>query len=461
MIKTKIDEYINQNKDNMIRDLSRLIAFRSVKSAAEPNAPFGKECAAVLADALSMCSDYGFITRNIDNYVGTVDFYEGESEYGILSHLDVVPEGTGWTSDPYKAELRDGKIFGRGSIDDKGPTIAALYALRAFKELNIPLSKNIRLILGTDEECGSGDLEYYTKIESLPKNLFTPDGSFPVINIEKGRCAVEIGKSFESSSQVVKASGGVVVNAVAEEASATVSGISKDIVLKAIDEINLPIDFSVEESGGEVNIFAKGKSAHASTPELGKNATVAIITLLSKLPIVNKEYKDALCAIAKLFPFGQTDGTAAGLNLKDEKSGGLTLVLSLLKADEKSISATMDIRFPVCASVAEVRGILESKLKAENLEILSFTGVEPHSVDENSEFVQTLLSAYENVTGNPGQCLAIGGGTYVHETEGGVAFGAEFPGKDNHMHGVDEFIEVDDLLLTAKIYANAIYELCK
>ena len=77
----------------------------------------------------------------------------------------------------------------------------------------------------------------------------------------------------------------------------------------------------------------------------------------------------------------------------------------------------------------------------------------------DSLLAQKLLKVYEEQTGLKGECLAIGGGTYVHDIEGGVAFGAEFPNQEHNMHGADEFIEIETLSKNSKIFAHSIVEL--
>ena len=220
--------YIDSHTEDMISDLARLIRIPSVKGEPAENAPFGKEPAAALDEVLKICGEAGLSVRNIDNYVGTADFYETDTipELGVLSHMDVVPVGGGWSVPPFELTQQDGKLLGRGTIDDKGPAIAALYAVKAIKDSGIKLSKNVRLVFGTDEECGSGDLEYYLKKEKLPEMLFTPDGSYPVINAEKG--LMRASYTGATDSKIVSIKGGTVVNAVPEYAEVVLSDVTVD-----------------------------------------------------------------------------------------------------------------------------------------------------------------------------------------------------------------------------------------
>ncbi len=444
--------YIDSHTEKMIADLGRLIRIPSVMGEAEEGAPFGKYPAEALAEMLKICEESGLSVRNIDGYVGTADFYPTEKipELGILSHMDVVPAGSGWSVPTFELTEKDGKLLGRGAIDDKGPAVAALYAVKAIKDSGVKLSKNLRLIFGTNEENGSADLAYYRKKERLPEMLFTPDGSYPVINTEKGM--LRISYSAKLSDGIVSICGGSVVNAVPEYAEAVISGAKVDLNKYNFDGVTL----SSETCGENIKITAKGKSAHASTPESGQNAVTALIAVIADVC-----GDSALSALSEMFPYGETDGYSAGIKCSDELSGGLTTVLSVIGAVDGVLEAKQDIRFPAGKTSGEILALLKERSDRAGLEMRADMISEPHHVPEDSEFVRKLLSVYELVTGENGYCVAIGGGTYVHDTEGGVAFGAEFPGDENNMHGADEFITRESLVKNAKIFAAAIYTLCK
>lgn len=450
--KALISDYIDSKRDEMISDLAELIKIPSVMSAPTEGCPFGENNVKALKKAEEICQKYGFYTQNCDNYAISADLLEtAEKHLGILCHLDVVPEGNGWTKPPFELTSEGGKLFGRGTIDDKGPAVAAIYAMRCVKELGLPINKNVRLILGSNEENGSEDMEYYQKKESFPPLLFTPDGSFPLINIEKGMMRIKL--SHTVGDKLVSISGGAMVNAVPEAAKAEVR-IPAEIVRNAAEMQSVGVKFDITDENGLVSVSASGKSAHASTPELGVNALTALLALLADCGVTEAE------AFSKLFPFGETDGTSCGIKCSDEESGAATTVLSMAEVSDGKLVCTQDIRFPVCESCKGILSKLEAAAKAVGIDIEPIMQSEPHHVPADSDFVRTLLNVYEDVTGEKGTPIAIGGGTYVHETENGVALGAEFPGDENNMHGADEFITEESLLLNAKIYANAIAALC-
>ena len=414
---TETRKYIEAHKDEMVELLAELVAVPSVQGEASDGCPFGAEPARALAKMLEKCRDYGFSVENVDNYAGSADF-GGEPALAILSHLDVVPAGSGWSSDPFMLTRDGDKLVGRGAIDDKGPAVAAVFALRAIKELGIPLKKGVRLIFGTNEENGSADLEYYRKKRELPPMVFTPDGEYPVINAEKGMLRVY----FSAKYSGIPVRGGTVINAV----PAVCSDDADDYI---------------------------GRSAHASTPEKGENAITKFLDIQGDLhPLLNR--------LSELFPHGELNGKSCGLGFSDPISGDMTCVLSMLNTEGGRLCGGIDIRFPLDRKKAEISDIICGRLRAAGFDIDSCEGVEPHCTDGESEFVQALLRVYERVTGEAGRCIAIGGGTYVHEIEGGVAFGAEFPNTDYHMHSPDEFITVGDLLKNAELMAEAIVEVC-
>ena len=460
----KISKYIDDHAGEMISCLSSLIAIPSVKGEPEEGMPFGKEPARALEKMLQMGEKYGFAVKNHENYVGTIDMYAGgDPALGILCHLDVVPEGTGWTNPPYTMTLSGGKLYGRGVSDDKGPAIAVLFAMRALRECGYTLSKNVRFIVGTDEECGSSDLAYYRKKEALPPNVFTPDASYPVINLEKGRVSGTITGKFDSEGEkvIVCANGGVVVNAVPDRAYATLKGFTPEEVAQAAKYMPADVILETEKTPeGLLKVTVKGKSAHASAPQNGKNAVTALFTLLGKLHTEDASAK-FFALISTIFRYGEFDGASMGVKAADEKSGALTFVFSKFNYEMGDFEGNFDIRFPICENCASVRAKLEKTLDSVGLSLSEFKGVEPHYVDEDSEFIQTLLSVYNEMTHKKAYCMAIGGGTYVHGIEGGVAFGAEFLGEDNHVHGADEWVSLSNLLLNAKIFAEVILRLCE
>ena len=466
MYKEKIDAYIDSKRDEILGDLMTLVRINSQRGEPKEGMPYGEGPALALRAAREMMDRYGLITKNYDNYVVTGDLSESPKELDILAHLDVVPASAEWTvTKPFEPRILDGRIYGRGTIDDKGPAVAALYAIRAVKELNIPLKKSVRLILGSDEECGSSDLvHYYAKEEEAPCT-FTPDAEFPVINIEKGRMAPEFYGEFsqeEALPKVVWFKSGDKVNVVPQKAEALVCGLE----MKTLEEkgrettLSTGVSFLFEAQEQGILITARGRAAHASTPEEGQNALTALLRLISSLPLANTQGSQILWGLDKIFPYEDTRGKNLGIFRQEENSGSVTVCFSILEYVSGKVRGQFDSRLPIGCTEENTEKKAASQLENLGLKMEEHSLKAPHCVPGDSEFVKTLLSSYERYTGIKAEPISTGGGTYVHDLKRGVAFGCGMEGVDNHMHGDDEFIEIDTLLMSAKIFADAIVKLC-
>lgn len=454
-------------RERLIAAVSRLVSVRSVREAPLPGMPFGPGPAAALKESLSLCGELGFTTENVDNYVGVAALGDGPVGLHILGHLDVVHEGKGWTvTEPYSPKVVDGVLYGRGVADDKGPVVAALFAMWAVKELNLPLKQSVRLIMGTDEECGSSDIAYYYKDHPFAPHTFTPDADFPLINIEKGHFSPDFGSAWAESAalpRVAALKGGIRANVVPPEAEAVVLGLDRAAAEPVCAAVAAVTGARLEITGTEreITILCKGKNAHAAGPGAGINAIQALLEALAKLPLAECGSTAAIRGMNALFPFGDWRGEALGIAQRDEKSGELTLNLAIMELEETGFTAKFDSRTPLCATEANCKAVCEASMARYGISVMENFMWSPHEVPGDSEFVKTLLRCYETYTGaKNAKPIAIGGGTYVHNIPGGVAFGCEMPGATPNMHGADERIPVEDLITSAKIFAQAIVEVC-
>lgn len=447
----EIKEYLKENFPEMKKALARLIRIPSVSGKEDGKYPFGAECGKALEEFLKLCEENGFKGKNYDYYAGSADFSEeGEPALGILAHLDVVPvTEKDWSYPPFDVTEKDGRLYGRGCMDDKGAVIASLFAMKAVRECGYTLKKNVRLIAGCSEETGSElDIREYMKRAVMPGAVFTPDAEYPIITTEKGMLRFEFGGSFDCS-HIESLSGGTVVNAVPSEAAAVLKG---KFTLAASEDIECRYE------NGKSYIVCKGKSAHASTPEHGVNALTKLLGYLLETDIGDND-KAMLKSLTGLFPHGETNAQSLGLNVTDE-SGSTTCVFSIMDYKEGKLYCKADMRFPVSLTKAEAEKRIGEAAARNGLEFISAVGSEPHCADKNSDFVRTLLKVYSETTGKEGYCKSIGGGTYVHGIDGGVAFGMEIEGEDNNIHGADEWIGADNMLMSAEIFAKAIIEYC-
>lgn len=457
----------DKRKDEFLADLFDLLRINSERddSQADAQHPFGPGPVRALDKFLEIAQRDGYPTKNVDNYAGHFEFGEGDEVLGIFGHLDVVPAGSGWNTDPYEPQIIDGKLFARGSSDDKGPTMACYYGLKIIKELGLPTSKKVRFIVGTDEESGWADMDYYFEHVGLPLPDFgfSPDAEFPIINGEKGNITAYLHFAGENSgaAKLHSFTGGLRENMVPESATAIISGDLADLDSKLADftaAYGLKADAETLENG-QVQVTVIGKSAHGSTPEEGVNGATYLAKFLSQFAFdgAAKAYLD----LAGQVLLEDHDAKKLGVAIYDEQMGALSMNAGVFKFDETSSDNTiaLNFRYPKNTNPETIKAGLE-KLGVETVS-LSEHGHTPHYCPIDDPMVATLLSVYEKHTGLKGHEQVIGGGTFGRLLKRGVAYGAMFPGDVNTMHQANEFIEVEQLYRAAAIYAEAIYELIK
>lgn len=419
---------LKEQFDELVCQLQKVISFNTEKGKAAKNAPFGKNVKECLNYTLSLAKSMGLATYDCDGYAGHADFIgTGKEVLGILGHLDVVPaKAEEWLYPPYAGEIHDGKLYGRGTMDDKGPMIACLFAVKALKDAGFVPSKTVRLIFGCDEESGMQCVEHYFTKVAYPDVSFSPDGDFPVINREKGIYQFDVvcGKLPEN----VTVTAGERANVVPSLCSSTVEGCTYTTL---------------------------GKSAHGSTPDEGVNATHEMLKMLVQRFPENQTLRFLAEKVV------DTSGKAWGVALHDEESGNLTCNLGVLRtADDGTLTATVDIRFPVTYRCDDVYNLLRSNTP-EQFEIRPAHISEPLFVPSDSKLVTTLMSVYNGVMGTNLQPIAIGGGTYSRCLPNCVAYGPLFPGEEQTIHMPNECIDLNNLRKMAELYLEAIYELAK
>lgn len=445
-----------KRQEKMLKELQELIAIPSILSEdAAPDAPFGKEVKRALDWFLDKGRENGYQVKNVDHIAGHLEIGEGEELLGILGHVDVVPTGAGWTKEPFGGIIEDGKLFGRGAIDDKGPTIAAWTALNMVKDSGVTFNKRIRLIIGTDEESGFRCVENYFQKEEMPTIAFAPDADFPIINAEKGIAGLVFSQlTSGKKDQLAAFRSGDRTNMVPDLATATLAGNLADWKEKIEAFTNEhDVTFSIVEENGQVRLTVHGKSAHAMEPDDGINAGVLLALFL----------RDHLSGDGKAFTdfivdhfYGDSRGRSLGLEFNDEVSGDTTFNAGIMRYDQKKggiaeVSMRYSITYPFDEKTAD--------FEVEGFTLNIHSNSKPHYVDEKDPFIKTLQDAYEKQTGEPAELLAIGGGTYARVMDKGVAFGMLFPGERDVAHQLDEFVDIANLTKAAAIYAEAIYQL--
>lgn len=468
-----LQKYIEANRGPAIETLKELIRIRSDRSSAVEGEdsqiyPFGEGVQRAFEYMLAKGEEMGFSVENIDNYGGHIDFGEGEETVGVMGHLDVVPAGDGWDSDPYGAEEEDGYIIGRGTTDDKGPVIASLYAMKALKDAGYKPHRKIRLILGLDEETEWEGMDYYFDKVETPDFGITPDADFPVINGEKGIMVFELAKKLTKGNaaglQLGKLSGGEAVNMVASQARAVVRSDAKGAYEKIREKL---ADFMAETGyklktkgvGKSLEILADGVACHGARPEKGLNAISVLMSFLGRLNFANEDVNEFIDFYNGHVGFNMY-GEELGIGLEDEKSGRLSVNNGLISYDKDSISVNVNVRYPVSFSADDVYDAMQPILDKYAIGVVKHVDMEPLYFDADSNLIKTLMDVYREETGDmDSEPIVSAGGTYARACPNVVAFGGLFPGDPDIMHQKNEKIAIDRFNKMTDIYAKALYRL--
>lgn len=449
LINSKIQEML----DEIISSIQGVVKINSIKAPAEPDAPYGRGAKEALDYTLALGERLGFKTGSCGNRVGWVEYGDGEETVGVLGHLDVVPLGEGWKCDPFGAEIHGGRLYGRGVLDDKGPVIGAIYALKAIRDLNLPIDRKIRVMFGTDEECGSSCVKYYIENGGeMPTIGFTPDAEYPIIFCEKGTTDAVLGGKIKDNGKikVISFEGGIASNVVTPKCRLVAEG---DIRVNEDDGI------TVERSGGKTAVEAVGSGAHGSTPHLGANAAVKLLNAVRENDF-GGDFGNMMNFISEYLD-GETNGEKLGIHYFDEETGETTVNLGVLKFDGEEMSFTLDIRYPKNADPENVKRQIEKAAEKHGLEVLKLKQVPILYIPKDSELIKKLTGVFTEQTGESLEPLAIGGGTYAKAFPNMAAFGSVFPGDPEVIHQPNEYAEIDKLMKSFEITGAAMYELAK
>lgn len=466
----KIDEYLAQNWDQMVADIDTLVQIPSVEDLGRANAqagsPFGPEPARALDAALGIADRMGLVTKNCDGYMGIADFPgESDTQLGIIGHVDVVNAGPGWHFEPYQVTRKDGYLLGRGTSDDKGPIVTALHAVNFWKRLvdagdTAPLPYTVRVLFGANEETSMGDVAYYRAHYADPAFLFTPDAEFPVCYGEMGICSGVLKSKPIADGNIIHMEGGAAVNAVPGQAYAVVRYDGRK--LPRADRIAL-----TNNHDGTWRIDAEGKSAHASTPDLGVNAIAVLVSYLLRNNLVSYPEKQYLLLDWALLR--ATDGSGLNIHAEDDAFGRLTAVGGIVFYDRETqpfFTQTVDCRYPTTTSSAEIAEKVNEMAQVIGAEFAIDHDKVPFLMDRDSPAVQALLEAYNEATGEDAQAFTMAGGTYARMFSNAASFGpdkpwAKKPSWVGSMHGPDEGILEDLLKQAFRIYVLTIGKLMR
>jgi len=456
-METRLREAVDALRDDLLRSLGESVRIPSVVGAAEEGAPYGPQVRRCLDHALETAKGLGLSATDMDHQVGWCEYGRGAELVAVLGHLDVVPAGDGWDGDPFSGEIRDGRIYGRGAMDDKGPTMAAVYALAALKASGLPLGRRVRVLFGTNEESGSQDMVYYkTHGGELPVMGFTPDGEYPLINGEKGlvddiyRC----GYRQRGPLRITSLRGGTAVNVVPAQAAAELACPPELVKAWAAKSTR---DVTCTAIDGGLRVEARGVGAHGSTPEQGRNAVGLLARFLAAMPLEGGAAQ-AVQFLAEKIGL-ETGGESLGAALSDDISGRLTLNLGVLRGNGNGMEVELNYRYPVTQSLEECGPAVRAAFENAGFRLVERGHKESLYVPEDSPLVRTLLQVYADETGLPAVPKSIGGGTYAKSIPNIVAFGPIFPGDEVREHKPNEFMEIDRLMENTRIIAEAMYRL--
>jgi len=441
MLNINVEKY----REDLIRDIKKLVSINSVTDKSETNAPFGKGIKRTLAECLDIAKSLGFKTyMDPEGYYGYADIGQGDTLFAILGHLDVVPadDKDNWICPPFEPALIEDKLYGRGTQDDKGPTLAAMYGMKALLDMNINIKKRVRFIFGTDEETLWRGINKYMEKEEKPSFGFSPDSMFPLIHAEKGLLQLKL---TGTGSNNIEIHAGSAFNAVPDKASFKTSDIEK--AKRIITKHN----FEYKVEGDAITIL--GNASHAAKPENGINAISRLCIILDELGMENNSIK---------FISRVINETYNGDNIVDkwrDVSGKLTLNVGKLDITPEEEVISIDVRIPVTYKKEEFAEKLADQAKKYNLLYEEFDYLHSIYLPIDNELIIKLRKVIEEQTDLDSTPLTSGGATYARSMENCVAFGAVFPGKPKTEHQTNEFIDVNDLMKSVEIYAHAIYEL--
>jgi succinyl-diaminopimelate desuccinylase len=454
-----LEVWLRKNQDSMVEDIIELSKIRSVAGPPEGEYPFGSECARVLEAADRIARRRGFKLNNHSHYCATM-LLPGRTgkTIGLFGHLDVVPEGSGWQTSPFSPVVRDGHIFGRGSGDNKGPSIAAICLLQFIREHGIEFVHSLMLYYGTCEEAGMFDIEWYLKHFAPPEISIVPDGTFPVCNGEKGRLSANLITDI-SGSNIVSFAGGIAANVIPEHASIVLRGPSPDKVRNAMGA-----GFIVETVPEGVRIGTNGVLAHAAHPETGVSAIHKLTSAVTASGLTNGRGTSVLSALAEALasPWGE----GLGITLEDSLSGRLTAIGGLVSIKDERLIQSLDIRFPVTAAGEDVLKAMKSKTTPAGFAVEDVNIKPPHYLPPDTPVVAILTDTFREFFGEDLPPFVSGGGTYAGKLPNAVAFGARLvsrprPGGDTRGggHQADECVSIEGMEDMIRIYLISLLRL--
>lgn len=454
---------IEADTGQMVSATRTLITYKSIQGEAQEGMPYGKGMDEALNYILDLADEMGFQTKKLDGYCGYAEYGEGDTYIGIFAHIDVNDEeGIEWKHDPYGGVVDQDRIYGCCAVD-KGALIAALYALKAVKEAQCSLNRKVRLIIGTDERRYYSDMDVYLKHENPPIAGFSVDGHFPITYAEKALAMFEYEREIQQNDgeSVEYIHGGKLDNLVPGYCCAKLVTQRKTDILKRLDEY-------VAESRHDINaklledgvlLEAFGKERHCASIEKGINSNMILLDFLRYIRFGGEDLRDVvdfLCDKIGLDIYGER----MEIGYEDELSGKTTVNLGILNLDKGTMTIRIDCRFPITANYYQGIEIINSTFEKSGFQVNECSYWPPTYFPQNHFLIEALLKSYREVTGDDSEPVSGNSASYSKVMVNIAAFGAHYPGEGIIWDQTDEYLEIDTLIKTSKVYANAIYRLC-
>lgn len=439
-------------KDDILSDLKKLLEIESVSSESAEN------CEKALEFILNKAQELGLTAKNINNKAGHVQLGSSGKLCGALTHLDVVPAGKNWSVEPFTLTKQNGRLYGRGIIDDKGASIINLYCLKALLDSEVAGNNTLRCIYGTDEEVGMSDMDTYFENEPLPDIAFTPDSDYGICFAEKGILQLKVSMERNDGTTLSAIKAGNAVNAVPDEAKALLYFSDADTNNLKKNSKKYKGNFNFVDTIDGLVIESFGKAAHACEPEKGFNAAAALAELLNGE--LEAEEIGSLCGFIGYALRDETDGTSLGLRMRDFVSGDLSCNLGKIRLNDSKAYLTLDIRYPVTMNGMKIFKQVEKSASINELDVEIIHHEPPLYLPKDGEVVTLLSEAYEDITGEKPELYSTGGGTYARKLNGkGVAFGPAFKDDNVNMHNADESVDEENFFKHAQICLQAMYKM--
>jgi succinyl-diaminopimelate desuccinylase len=454
---TRIQNWLRAHEAELLQETREIIRIPSVEGEPAPNAPFGQPCRDALDRVLHLASGWGMRTKDLEGFIGYAETGQGERLILVLGHLDVVPVGAGWHYEPFGAEIADDYLYGRGTTDDKGPAMAALFAVRAITECFPELNARIRVAFGCNEESGFKCVQRYVKTEEAPTFGVAPDAMWPLCQAEKGISNITLRATVPNGEfSLVRLEGGQRPNIVMDRCEAEVHvapSIRETVNARLADKWDRNIDVAWDNE--VLKITAIGKAAHGATPFEGDSAASRLFRFLVEICPT-----EAAGWFATLLDMCQNNGAGLGIAGVDEVSRDLTSNIGIAGLDDGHLKLLFNVRYPVTWKGSDLRAKLDKQINdlGKGWEVVGFTDSPSLYFPLDHPLVKTICEVVKEETGDDSKPGVMGGGTYARAVPNTVAIGTSWSG-DGKAHETDERIKIDSLYRASRIYANILYRL--